>query len=602
MLRLNKLSCALALGLVTMGAAQAGVSSVDVDKAPRELSSQTDRLIVKYKDGSTVVQGRLGAAVQAQPLASDAIGARTERLQQLAAPLGTRLSLVRQMGTGAHVFRLDRRMSIEQLRELGERIKAQDANVEYVEPDRKMYAMFTPNDTSYNSQWDLFDSVGGIRAPAAWDQATGTGVVVAVIDTGYRPHADLSGQIVAGYDMISDTAVSVDGNGRDNDPSDPGDYSAANECQAGDPASTSSWHGTHVAGTIAAKTNNALGVAGIAFNAKVQPIRVLGKCGGYTSDIADGITWASGGSVSGLPANATPAKVLNLSLGGGGACGTTTQTAINGARSRGASVIVAAGNENQNASNSNPANCSGVVAVAATDRYGARAYYSNYGSVVALAAPGGDVRSSASNGILSTLNAGTSTPGADSYAYYQGTSMATPHVAGVAALMYSAKPTATPDEITAALKSSARAFPGTCSQCGSGLLDANAAVTAIKGGGGGGGTVAEVEPNNSRTAPQTISAPATVTGSLSTSDTNDYFKITLPAGKTLSASLTPASGKDFDLYLQSSTGSQLRASENAAGAVDSFTYTNSGSTSITVYVRVLYYSGTSGTYSLGLSW
>jgi len=168
--------------------------------------------------------------------------------------------------------------------------------------------------------------------------------------------------------------------------------------------------------------------------------------------------------------------------------------------------------------------------------------------------------------------------------------------------MYSAKPTATPDEITAALKSSARAFPGVCNQCGTGLLDANAAVTAIKGGGGGGGTVAEVEPNNSRTAPQTISAPATVTGSLSTSDTNDYFKITLPAGKTLSATLTPASGKDFDLYLQNSSGTQLRASENGAGAVDSFTYTNSGSSSITVYVRVLYYSGTSGTYSLGLSW
>lgn len=602
MLRLNKLSYALALSLVTVGAAQAGVSSVDIDKAPRQLTEQTDRLIVKYKDGSTVVQGRLGAAIQAQSLASDAIGARTERLQQIASPLGARLSLVRQMGTGAHVFKLDRRLSLQQLRELGAQIKAQDANVEYVEPDRKMYPLFTPNDTSYNSQWDLFDTTGGIRAPAAWDQATGTGVVVAVIDTGYRPHADLSGQIVAGYDMIADTAVSVDGNGRDSDPSDPGDYNAANECQAGDPASNSSWHGTHVAGTIAAKTNNSLGVAGIAFNAKVQPIRVLGKCGGYTSDIADGITWASGGTVSGLPTNTTPAKVLNLSLGGGGACDTTSQTAINGARARGASVIVAAGNENQNASNSSPANCSGVVAVAATDRYGARAYYSNYGSIVALAAPGGDVRSSASNGILSTLNAGTTTPGADNYAYYQGTSMATPHVAGVAALMYSAKPTATPDEITAALKSSARAFPGTCSQCGSGLLDANAAVTAIKGGGGGGTTIAEVEPNNSRTAPQTISAPATVNGSMSTSDTNDYYKIVLPAGKTLSATMTPAAGKDFDLYLQNSSGSQLKASENAAGAVDSFTYANTTSASVTVYVRVLYYSGSSGTYKLALSW
>ena len=604
MLRLNKLSLALALGLVSVGMAQAGVSSVDIDKAPRQLADQTDRLIVKYKDGSTVVQGRLGAAVQAKAVASDALGARTERLQQLAAPLGARMALVRQMGTGAHVYKLDRSLTVQELQALGERIQAADANVEYVEPDRKMYPMFTPNDTSYGSQWDLFDTTGGIRAPAAWDQATGTGVVVAVIDTGYRPHADLSGQIVAGYDMITSTTVSVDGNGRDSDASDPGDWNSAGECYSGDPGSNSSWHGTHVAGTIAAKTNNALGVAGIAFNAQVQPVRVLGKCGGYTSDIADGITWASGGSVSGVPANATPAKVLNLSLGGSGSCGTTTQTAINGARSRGASVIVAAGNSNTNAANSNPANCSGVVTVAATDRYGARAYYSNYGSVVALAAPGGDVRSSASNGILSTLNAGTTTPGADNYAYYQGTSMATPHVAGVAALMYSAKPTATPDEITAALKSSARAFPGTCNQCGAGLLDANAAVTAIKGGGGGGGgAIAEVEPNNSSSAPQAISAPVTVNGSMAPgSDTNDYYRIVLPAGKTLSATLTPASAKDFDLSLLNGSGSTLRSSEAGAGAVDSFTYTNSGSSSITVYVRVLYYSGGSGTYSLALGW
>jgi serine protease len=601
MLRMNTLSRALALTLVTMGAAQAGVSSLDVDKAPRQRAEQTDRLIVKYKDGSTVVQQRLGAAIQSRAVASDAIGARTERLQQLAAPLGARMTLLRQMGTGAHVYKLGKRLSLADLRQLGEQIKAADANVEYVEPDRKMYPLFTPNDPSYTAQWDLYETTAGIRAPAAWDQATGTGVVVAVIDTGYRPHADLTGQLVAGYDMIADTAVSVDGNGRDSDPSDPGDWHAAGFCSTDDPGENSSWHGTHVAGTIAAKTNNGVGVAGIAFNAKVQPVRVLGKCGGYTSDIADGITWASGGTVSGVPANATPAKVLNLSLGGGGTCDTTTQTAINGARSRGASVIVAAGNENQNASNSSPANCSGVVAVAATDRYGARAYYSNYGSIVALAAPGGDVRASASNGILSTLNAGTTTPGADNYAYYQGTSMATPHVAGVAALMYSAKPTATPDQITAALKSSARAFPGTCSQCGAGLLDANAAVTAILGGGGG-TTTAEVESNNTIASAQAIAAPTTVNGSLSSTTDTDYFKVVLPAGKTLSATLTPPSGKDYDLYLVNASGTQLRASENGAGAVDSFTYANTGSASVTVYVRVVYYSGGTGSYTLGLGW
>jgi serine protease len=459
----------------------------------------------------------------------------------------------------------------------------------------------TPNDTSYGSQWDLYETTGGIRAPAAWDLATGSGVMVAVIDTGIRPHADLSGQIVAGYDMIKDTAVSNDGNGRDSDPSDPGDWTAANECAAGEPASNSSWHGTHVAGTIAARTNNASGVAGIAFNAKIQPIRVLGKCGGYTSDIADGMIWASGGTVSGLPANATPSRVINMSLGGGGACDTTSQNAINSARSRGTAIVVAAGNENQNASNSNPANCSGVITVAATDRNGSRAYYSNYGSVVTLAAPGGDVRSSSSNGILSTLNAGTQAPGADSYAYYQGTSMATPHVAGVVALMLSAKPGATPDQIKAALQSSARAFPGTCSQCGSGILDAAAAVAAITGTGGL-PTVNETESNGSIASANTVSAPANVNGTIGSSSDTDYFKVTLPAGKTLSATLTMGnSSTDFDLYVKNSSGTTLAKSEKAAGQVDSASYANGGSGSVTLYVQVLRYSGT-GAYTLKLQW
>ena len=588
------------LALASLPAAYAGVAAVDIDRPAAQHLEQTDRLIVKYRDGSSEVLLSNGPALQARSIGAGVMSGRIGVAQQMAASQGLALSLLRQTGTGAHVMKLDRALSIEQMKKLAAQIKAADANVEYAEPDRKMYALFTPNDSSYASQWDLFEATGGIRAPAAWDQATGSGVVVAVIDTGYRPHADLSGQIVAGYDMITQTATSVDGNGRDNDPSDPGDWSTAGQCGTGSAASNSSWHGTHVAGTIAAKTNNSLGVSGIAFNARVQPVRVLGRCGGYTSDIADGITWASGGTVSGLPANATPAKVLNMSLGGSGACDTTTQTAINGARSRGASVIVAAGNSNANASGFNPASCIGVVAVAATDRYGARAYYSNYGTLVALAAPGGDTRSSASNGILSTLNAGTTTPGADNYAYYQGTSMASPHVAGVAALMYSAKPTATPDQITAALKSSARAFPGTCSQCGSGLLDANAAVTAIKGGGSS--SIAEVEPNNSRAAPQTIAAPGTVSGSLSSTTDSDYFAISLPAGKTLTASMSLAASLDYDLYLQNSSGTQLRASENGAGATDSFTYQNTGTAAVTVYVRVVYYSGGAGAYSLSLGW
>ena len=594
----------LACGLLAAGAVQAGVSTQQVDLGLASIVQRaapvTDRLIVGYRDAAEADAGD-ARVLRARSVAAPALSARLATVNTMLAQRGVRAGLLRQMGTGAHVFKLDRALSHNDLQRVAAELKAADSNIAYAEPDRKMYPLMTPNDASYSSQWDLHETTGGIRAPAAWDLATGSGVTVAVIDTGIRPHADLSGQTVAGYDMIKDTAVSNDGNARDSDPSDPGDWTAANECAAGEPASSSSWHGTHVAGTIAARTNNTSGIAGIAFNAKIQPIRVLGKCGGYTSDIADGMIWASGGTVSGLPANATPSRVINMSLGGGGACDTTSQNAINSARSRGTAIVVAAGNENQNASNSNPANCSGVITVAATDRNGSRAYYSNYGSVVALAAPGGDVRSSSSNGILSTLNAGTQAPGADSYAYYQGTSMAAPHVAGVVALMLSAKPGATPDQIKAALQSSARAFPGSCSQCGSGIVDAAAAIAAITGTGGL-PTVNETESNGSIAAANTVSAPANVAGTIGSSSDTDYFKVTLPAGKTLSATLTMTnSSTDFDLYVKNSSGTTLAKSEKAAGQVDSTSYANGGSGSVTLYVQVLRYSGT-GAYTLKLQW
>jgi serine protease len=593
-------SVAAAIALLT-APASAGTASPQIDVNAATAAS-TDRMIVKYRGASEAVV-RAGRAFEtARVLPGAELTTHVEAAQRSATALGVQMQLLRQMGTGAHVFRLDRRMTPADMQRLAAQLLADNPNVEYAEPDRRMFPLLTPNDSSYTSQWDLYDATGGIRAPQAWDRATGSGVVVAVIDTGIRPHADLAGQTVAGYDMIIDTAVSNDGNGRDSDPSDPGDWVAAGECGAGQPADTSSWHGTHVAGTIAAATNNGQGIAGIAFGAKVQAIRALGKCGGYTSDIADGITWASGGTVSGTSANATPAKVLNLSLGGSGACDNTTQAAVNGARARGSVVVVAAGNSNQNAANFSPASCSGVITVAATDRNGARAYYSNFGAAVALAAPGGDVRANAANGILSTLNSGTSTPGSDTLAYYQGTSMAAPHVAGVAALMFSVKPAATPDEIANALKSSARAFPGTCSQCGSGLLDANAALTAI-----GGGTpppppsgVNEVESNDSRGSANLVGAPALINGALASTDT-DYFRVDLPAGRTLTATLNPGP-RDFDLYLYSSNGRQLSSSVNGAGQTDSVSYPNNGGSAVTLYVRVRYYSGGAGSYTLNLGW
>jgi len=556
----------------------------------------TDRIIVKYRN----------APAAATAAAQDSQLRGTE---MSAARFGVAMSRVRTTALGSQVLKADRRLSLKEAEQLARDIVASDPNVEYAEPDRIMRKTLTPTDPRYNEQWHYFEAAGGINAPPAWDKATGSGVVVAVIDTGYRPHADLSGAFLPGYDFIGDTFVANDGNGRDSDASDPGDWLNASECAPGDPASfeASSWHGTHVAGTVGARINNSLGVAGVAFNARIVPARVLGKCGGYTSDIADAIIWTSGGTVAGVPANANPAKVLSISLGGSGACGATTQNAVNIARSNGASVIVAAGNSNANASNFSPANCTGVVTVAAVGRNGGKASYSNFGATVEVAAPGG---SGGVNSVLSTLNAGSMGPAADNYALYNGTSMATPHVSGVVALMLSVKPTLTPDQVTSILQSTARAFPATCSQCGSGIVNANAAVDAAIGGTtppDPPGSVAEVEPNNSRAAAQFIGTDnSTVNGTMGSSGDNDYYRVTLPSGRTLVSTLAPNLSSDYDLYVYNNAGSQIGSSVGGIGVVDRVSITNSGAGAVTLYVRVRYYEGgigaTNGRYTLNLNW
>ena len=554
----------------------------------------TDRIIVKYR---------------AVPATAAAQATQARGAELSAARFGVAMSRVRTTALGSQVLRADRRLSLAEAERLAADIAASDPNVEYAEPDRIMRRTLTPNDSRYNEQWHYFEPTGGINAPAAWDKSTGTGVVVAVIDTGHRPHADLAANLLPGYDFIGDTFVANDGNGRDSDPSDPGDWINAGECGPGDPATfeSSSWHGTHVAGTIAAVTNNANGVAGVAFNARVVSARVLGKCGGYTSDIADAIVWTSGGTVSGVPANANPAKVLSISLGGGGSCGATTQNAINSARSRGASVIVAAGNSNANSANFSPANCSGVVTVAATGRNGGKASYSNFGATVEVAAPGG---SGGANSVLSTLNSGSTSPGADSYALYNGTSMATPHVSGVVALMLSAKSTLTPDEVTAILQSTARPFPATCSQCGSGIVNANAAVDAALGTTppvDPPGTIAETESNNSRATSQVISADnTTVNGAIGSSSDTDYYRVSLPAGRTLVSTLTPNASSDYDLFVYNSNGALIGSSERGTGLVDTVSVTNSSGGALVRYVRVVFWSGgtgtTNGRYTVNLNW
>jgi len=475
---------------------EAAVTAAQAEAAP---GTPAERLIVGYKSGAAEAKSNKAAEADAAAKGEEA---------------GEDLDFERRLGSGAALVGLGENLSRTDVADVVAEYRA-DPQVAYVVPDRLNKPLATPNDTEYSKQWDLFETTAGMNVPGAWDVATGSGVTVAVIDTGYVTHSDLGANIVAGYDFISDATVGNDGNGRDSNPADPGDWTAANECASGDPAYGSSWHGTHVAGTIAAVTNNGKGVAGIAYGAKVSPLRVLGKCGGYDSDIIDAITWASGGTVSGVPANANVAKVINMSLGGGGACSTATQSAINAAVNRGTTVVVAAGNSNANASGYSPASCANVISVAAADRQGNRSYYSNYGSVVDIAAPGGETNSVAANGILSTLNSGAQGPSAENYDYYQGTSMAAPHVAGLAALMKSANPALTPAQIESAIKTNSRALPGTCSGgCGAGLADAAKTVQAVSGSGGstGGTTFTSTSAVSIPDNGAAIESPITVSG------------------------------------------------------------------------------------------
>ena len=435
-----------------------------------EQASRTNRIIVKFKDTA----GSLSTDAQ-QTRAAEALSSRS----------GMTLRYMRTMIDNAQVLELSERLPLEQVQALSQQLMTLP-EVEYAEPDKIFHYTLTPNDPQYTNQWN-YKGTWGINAPAAWNITTGLSTtVVAVVDTGITNHTDLSGRTVPGYDFISDVPTANDGNGRDNNPSDPGDWVSNADTQT--PAFTdcnvenSSWHGTHVAGTIGANSNNGVGVAGINWNARILPVRVLGKCGGFLSDIADGTRWAAGLPVSGVPANPNPAKVINISIGGPGACSATYQNAINSVVAAGAIVVVAAGNESTNASNSEPGNCNGVITVGATAIDARQSYYSNYGPTVDISAPGGDFH--VDSGVLSTVNTGTTVPASDSYASFQGTSMAAPHVTGVVSLMLARNPYLTPTQVLQILQSTAKAFPASSncygtSNCGAGIVDAAAAVNAV---------------------------------------------------------------------------------------------------------------------------
>jgi len=395
------------------------------------------------------------------------------------------MTLIRAMSGDAHVIKLGQPVALSEARVIAERLMRNDDSVEFAEPDIRVYpTATTPSDPGYVNQWHYFApagaNLGGANLPDAWDVTKGSAsITVAVIDTGYRQHADL-GTVLPGYDFIDNTMMANDGGGRDSDPQDPGDWVTVNDkwCDGGY-ADNSSWHGTHVAGTIAALMNNGIGGTGIAPNVRILPVRTLGKCGGYLSDVADGMRWAAGLAVPGVPANPTPAHVLNLSLGAAEPCSTSFQNAATEIVNAGKVIVAAAGNSGA-IHVDEPGNCVGVFAVTAHTMSGLKPSWASVGPETMISAPGGDP------GVYSLSNTGTTVPAADSYADYQGTSMATPHVAGVVALMLSVDPSLTPAQVKSYLQSSARAFPAGsyCATsgiglCGSGLLDAAGALSAI---------------------------------------------------------------------------------------------------------------------------
>lgn len=465
--------------LVTAATSAAVAQEPPVRAAVPTLPGQTEsapgtlaeRLIVGYKSGAAEASSTRAAEADASAKGEAA---------------GERVDFERRLGTGAALVGLGDARSTTEVADVIAEFRS-DPRVSYVVPDRLNTPQADPNDTGYGRRRDHFGTTAGTaagtNAPAARPTSAGSGVTVAVLDTGYVTHSDLAATIVAGYDFISDTAVSGDGDGRDGNPADPGDHHAANECGAGVPAGPSSWHGTHVAGTVAAVTGNGRGIAGIARGAKISPLRVLGTCGGYDSDIIDALTWASGGSVSGVPANADTAQVVTMSLGGDGACTPATQSAITAAVHRGTTVVVAAGNDGDNVANHSPGNCDDVISVAATDGAGARASSSDYGSGVDISAPGDQAGTGVADGVRSTPNSGSGTPSTEPYASYRGTSMAAARVAGLVALMKSADPALTPARIESVIKANARALPGRCSGgCGAGLADAARTVRAVRAG------------------------------------------------------------------------------------------------------------------------
>ncbi|MET0345120.1 MAG: S8 family peptidase [Casimicrobiaceae bacterium] len=501
--------------------------SAQVADAQVAFAGAPARVIVKLKADSTVALAKASGGESRESTRAKILGRRVGLSMRGGSSLSDHTQVVFADGVTS--------------RELAQRL-AEERDVDFAVPDERRTFHAAPNDPLYASgqtgttppagQWYVRapegETVSAVNAETAWTVTRGSpAIVVAVLDTGVRfEHPDIlavsaGGNLLPGYDMVSDIGTANDGDGRDADASDPGDWvSADDSTPCDDPPRNSSWHGTKTAGLIAALTNNGVGIASVGRAVRVLPVRVLGKCGGYDSDIIAGMRWAAALPVPRVPANAYRAAVINMSLGYAGGCSAAYQDAVTEIVAAGIVIVASAGNFAGHAVHA-PANCRGVIAVAALRHTGTKVGFSNLGPEIVVSAPGGNCVNTAAGApclypIVTTSNSGATTPAdsvyTDAVVPSLGTSFAAPLVAGTAALMLSAQPGMTPERVARVIRSTARPFPaggdeesigapGKCvapyfdqsgpvdqlechcatSTCGAGMLDAGAAVLAAAG-------------------------------------------------------------------------------------------------------------------------
>lgn len=468
-------------------------------------TKQADSLIVKYRDV------RPAPNTAATTSVSERDAKRLSKLQQVAGLKGLSLTWKRSTQFGASVLSVGTDTPVDELSRLGTQMAEDDPDIEYAIADRRIQLAYLPNDPLFAQQWNLQSNAAGVNAPTSYDWMTerslvdATRPIVAIIDTGYRPHVDLTlpyfGPSLAG--QLS--------------PLDTGDSTTYNQCGPGTGATTSSWHGMTVQGIVGGLVNNSTGIASVAGGSVgIWQARAFGPCGGVLSTYIDAINAA----VTFRSPYGQRVRVINLSQGGVDTpCDIPLQQAVNNAVSNGVMVIASAGNGERrltgsgqyeqigiDASRSAPGNCSGVLSIAATDRYGSKTQYSNFGSIVALSAPGGDnkVGTVQQDRLISTSHAltGQDLSGTTSSYYSKdvaGTSFSAPHVSGAAALVFAKNPTLSVAQVKQILTSTAKPFVGVCNGCGSGILDAGAALQATPS--------VRINPPNCQTNPRLCARP-----------------------------------------------------------------------------------------------